>query len=105
MLPRVLSSPEAFSLFENWKVEQQALHVVSTRRPPYKYDVVIRDVLTDSEKLMLVGCLGSIIDKYWDLKGAKFTYELPSANSKNTFDVILTVNLASGELLLFGKRV
>jgi len=64
MPPKVLSSREAFSLFENWKVEQQALHLVSSRRPPYKFEVVIRDVLTDSEKLMLLGCSGSTIDKH-----------------------------------------
>jgi len=34
-----------------------------------------------------------------------FTYELPIADSQHSFDLILTVNLASGELLLFGKRV
>jgi len=104
MLPKVLSSLEAFTLFENWKVEQQPLHLVATNRPPYRFEVVIGDVLTDSEKLILVGRLGSTIDKHWNLKGARFTCESPVRDSKN-FALFLTVNLANGELLLFGKHV
>jgi hypothetical protein len=105
MLPKVLSSHEAFSIFDKWKVEQQALRVVSSRRPPFKFDVVIAGVLEDSEKLILVRRSSSTIDEYWSLKGAKFTCEEPIEDSENSFALFLTINLPSGELLLFGKHV
>jgi hypothetical protein len=105
MLRKVLSPHEAFKVFEKWKVEQEALRVVSSSRPPYQFDAVIAEVLTDVEKLILDGCSGSTMDKHWNLKGAKFTCEERIEGPKNTFAIILTVNLKSGELLLFGKHV
>ena len=105
MLPKVLSPHEAFKLFEKWKVEQEALRVVSSSRPPYQFDAVIAEVLTGAEKLIFDGCSGSAMDKHWNLKGAKFTCEERIEGPKNTFALILRVNLKSGELLLFGKHV
>ena len=70
MLPKVLSPHEAFKLFEKWKVEQEALRVVSSSRPPYQFDAFIAEVLTDAEKLILDGCSDSTMDKHWNLKGA-----------------------------------
>ena len=40
MLRKVLSPHEAFKVFEKWKVEQEALRVVSSSRPPYQFDAV-----------------------------------------------------------------
>ena len=105
MLRKVLSPHEAFKVFEKWKVEQEALRLVSSNSRPYQFDAVIAEVLTDVEKLILDGCSGSTMDKHWNLKGAKFTCEERIEGPKNTFAIILTVNLKSGELLLFGKHV
>ena len=45
------------------------------------------------------------MDKHWNLKRAKFTCEERIEGPKNRFALILSVNLESGELLLFGKHV
>jgi hypothetical protein len=105
MLRKVLSPHEAFKLFEKWKVEREALRVVSSSTPPYQFDAFIAEVLTDAERLIFDGCSSSVMDKHWNLRGAKYTCEERIEDSMNSFTLILTVNLKSGELLLFGRHI
>jgi hypothetical protein len=109
--PIAISSHEAFSIFEGWKEHQQVLHVISSI-PPAKFEVMIGDVLPDSESLILAKrSTGATIEKAISLRGANFDYVLSYEDSSDpilpsdTWICFLSVWLSGGGLLLFGKHV
>lgn len=110
----MISSDEAFSLFEKWREERKFLYVFTSTPDgsSKKFQSIVVDVLRNSEKLMLRAQSASDddLDVWIDLKSAEFEY----ADPRETFDPELAMTgwvcfvsafLPSGGKLMFAERI